>query len=109
MNQMLKQLYWQEIDEARLNFEADPAYQTYFTQSQVLWEGANMPEPLFRLLETSNYLSFAHGFRLGLGLRVWAEGPCGAPRAAEDIRPDEEPVDPAPVCSGGGPKAAFTQ
>lgn len=39
-----------------------------------------MPEPLFHLLDTSNYLSFAHGFRLGLHLDRWAEegrGPTG--------------------------------
>ena len=80
VKQMLQELYWQEIDTARLNFEADPAYQTYFTESQAIWEGADMPEPLFHLLETSNYLSFAHGFRLGLHLGRWAEeghGPTG--------------------------------
>ena len=80
MTELLQTLYWQEIDTARLNFEADPAYQTYFTQSQAIWEGADMPEPLFHLLETSNYLSFAHGFRLGLGLGLRAEeghGPTG--------------------------------
>ena len=73
MNQMLRTLYWQEIDRARLNFEADPAYRDYFTQSQALWEGGDMPEAFFHLLDAGNFLSFAHGFRLGLGLRRWAE------------------------------------
>ena len=31
-----------------------------------------MPQPIFQLLEQSNFLSFAHGFRLGLGLGRWA-------------------------------------
>ena len=73
MVEHLQELYRHEIDQARLNFEADPAYRAYFTQSQVLWEGADMPESLFHLLETSNCLSFSHGFRLGLRLGRWAE------------------------------------
>ena len=36
MEERLKGLYWQEIDRARLDFESDPAYQDYFTQSQAL-------------------------------------------------------------------------
>ena len=74
MEERLKCLYWQEIDRARLDFESDPAYRDYFTQSQALWEGGDMPQPIFQLLEQSNFLSFAHGFRLGLGLGRWAEG-----------------------------------
>lgn len=73
MKQLLQELYWQEIDKARLNFEADPAYRDYLTQSQALWEDQDMPDPIFHLLDTSNFLSFVHGFRLGLELGRWAE------------------------------------
>ena len=72
MTERLKHLYSLEIEQARLNFEADPAYRDYLTQSQALWEGGDMPQPIFQLLEQSNFLSFAHGFRLGLGLGRWA-------------------------------------
>lgn len=73
MTERLKNLYSLEIEQARLNFEADPAYRDYLTQSQALWEDQDMPDPISHLLDTSNFLSFVHGFRLGLELGRWAE------------------------------------
>lgn len=71
MEQRLKELYNWEIDEANLNFDRDPEYQMYYTQAQAFWEGEDMPEPIYRLLDTGNFLSFAHGFRLGALLTGW--------------------------------------
>ena len=64
MKEKLKTLYIQEITQAHLDFERDPEYQTYYTQAEALWEGGDMPVP-------SNFLSFVHGFRLGLKLARW--------------------------------------
>lgn len=75
MERILRELYVLEVDQARLDFEADPAYQTYLTQSEALWQGQDMPEPIFRLLDTGNYISFAHGFRLGLRLASSSQNP----------------------------------
>ena len=68
MKEKLKELYIQEIDLSRLDFDHDPEYQAYYTQAETLWEGGDMPAPLFHLLETSNLISFAHGFQLGARL-----------------------------------------
>ena len=66
-----KELYLQEIERSWLDFDSDPEYQAYYTQAEALWEGGDMPAPLFHLLDTSNFLSFVHGFRLGLKLARW--------------------------------------
>lgn len=71
MEEKLKKLYIQEIDQFHLDFDHDPEYQKYYTQAQLLWKGEDMPDPLYRLLDTANFLSFAHGFRLGMELSSW--------------------------------------
>ena len=71
MEEILKELYIQEIDQSRLDFDHDPEYQAYYTQAEALWEGEELPAALFHLLDTSNFLSFAHGFRLGAQLAGW--------------------------------------
>ena len=71
MKEKLKKLYSQEIDQFHLDFDRDPEYQKYYTQAEALWEGGDMPAPLFHLLETSNFISFIHGFRLGMRLARW--------------------------------------
>ena len=71
MEEILKELYIQEIDQSRLDFDHDPEYQAYYTQAQQLWEGGDIPYSIYRLLDTSNFLSFAHGFRLGMELSGW--------------------------------------
>ena len=70
MNEQLRELYNREA-QFRLDFDSDPEYQAYYTQAEALWEGEDMPAALFHLLETSNFLSFAHGFRLGARLAGW--------------------------------------
>lgn len=72
MEENLKKLYIQEVDQARLDFDGDPEYQAYYTQAEALWKGEDMPLPFFNLLDAGNFLSFAHGFRLGLRLAGWA-------------------------------------
>ena len=71
MNEQIKALYHLETESSRLDFEQDPDYQLYYTQAQALWEGGELPAALFHLLDTSNFLSFAHGFRLGAQLAGW--------------------------------------
>lgn len=72
MEEKLKALYIQEIDQSRLDFDGDPEYQKYYTQAEELWKGEDMPRALYRLLDTSSFLAFAHGFRLGVRLAGWA-------------------------------------
>ena len=72
MEEKLKALYIQEIDQSRLDFDNNPEYQTYYTQAAAIWKGKDMPESFYHLLDTSNFLSFAHGFRLGMQLAGWA-------------------------------------
>ena len=72
MEERLKELYLCEIERAQLDFDGDPEYQKYYTQAEALWEGGDMPYSLYRLLDTSNFLAFVHGFRLGVGLREMA-------------------------------------
>lgn len=72
MEEQLKALYDQEIEQSRLDFDSDPAYQAYYTQAEALWEGGDMPAAVFHLLEISSFLSFTHGFRLGMDLARWA-------------------------------------
>lgn len=71
MKETLKELYIREIERARLDFDSDPEYQTYYTQAEALWEGEDMPASFFHLLDTGSFLSFAHGFRLGAELAGW--------------------------------------
>ena len=71
MEEKLKELYNQEIDQSRLDFDGDPEYQAYYTQAKALWEGGEMPKSFYHLLDAGNFLSFAHGFRLGLELAGW--------------------------------------
>ena len=71
MKELLKELYIQEIDQSRLNFDHDPEYQAYYTQAEALWKGEDMPPAVFHLLEAGNFLAFTHGFRLGARLAGW--------------------------------------
>lgn len=71
MKERLKALYDQEIGQSRLDFDQDPEYQSYYTQAEALWEGGDIPPAVFHLLESSSFLSFAHGFRLGMELAGW--------------------------------------
>ena len=72
MDKQLKEFFFDEQDRGRLSFEADPEYADLLHQSEALFPGGDLPDPIFDLLETANVLSFAHGLRLGLKLREWA-------------------------------------
>ena len=71
METKIRALYKQEIETAQLDFERDPEYQAYYTQAEALWEGADMPEPVYHLLDASSYCAFAHGLRVGMELAGW--------------------------------------
>ena len=71
MEQKIKELYYQEIHSGGLDFDSDPEYQQYLSQSEALWNGEDMPKPYFDLLDHANFLSFAHGVQLGMRLAAW--------------------------------------
>ena len=71
MEETLKELYLREIGQSRLDFDSNPEYQAYYTQAEALWEGGELPAAVFHLLDAGNFLSFAHGFRLGAQLAGW--------------------------------------
>ena len=68
MEETLRELYIRETSRDGLDFDSDPEYQAYYTQTEALWEGGEMPPIFFHLLDTSNSLAFAHGLRTGLNL-----------------------------------------
>lgn len=72
MDKQLQELFIDEQERGRLDFEADPEYSRLLHQSLALFPGGDLPREVFDLLETSNSISFAHGFKLGLRLREWA-------------------------------------
>ena len=72
MNEQLQDFFFDEIDRGRLVFEDFPEYNDLFRQSTALFPDGDLPEPVFNLLEAANCISFAHGLKLGLGLREWA-------------------------------------
>lgn len=74
MTQIIKELYFLETDQARLDFDHDPIYRTYLTQAEEIWKEHDMPKSIFHLLERSNFLSFSHGFQLGMGMTLWGLG-----------------------------------
>ena len=71
MKERLRELYIQEIETSRLDFDSDPEYQKYYTQAEALWEEGEMPNAVFRLLDASDFVAFVHGFRLGAELAGW--------------------------------------
>ena len=83
MEEKLKALYIQEVNQSRLDFDRDPEYQMYYTQAEELWEEGDIPPSIFHLLERSDFLSFACGLRLGLELAEWVrEGRGMHPKAS---------------------------
>ena len=71
MLEKIQELYYQEIQSGDLDFDSDPEYQQYMSQSEVLWNGEDMPQPIFDLLDHANFLSFAHGVQFGMRLAIW--------------------------------------
>ena len=74
MDHYLHELYHTEIDQANLNFDADPEYRAYLTQAEALCPEGALPSEWFRLLDQSNFLSFSHGVRLGMQIILWGMG-----------------------------------
>lgn len=72
MNRQLQEFFFAEQEQGRLNFESFPEYNHLLHQSLVLFPDGDLPAPIFDLLETTNFISFAHGLKLGLQLRKWA-------------------------------------
>ena len=72
MDEQLKEFFFDEQDRGRLIFEDSPEYDGLLHQSLSLFPDGDLPQPIFDLIETASCLSFAHGFKLGLGLREWA-------------------------------------
>lgn len=72
MEEKLKMLYQQEIDQSFLDFDRDPESRVLYTGSGPLGRG-RYAESFYHLLDTGNFLSFAHGFRLGVQLAGWTQ------------------------------------
>lgn len=69
MNEQIRELYINEQDQGRLVYEKFPEYERLLQESLTLFPGEELPEVVFRLLETSNCIAFAHGLRFGLRLK----------------------------------------
>ncbi len=77
----LKELYYYETDQerldfdsdpVRLDFDSDPVYQEKMERALAELETEELSPALFSLLDTANQISFTHGVRLGLRLGLWA-------------------------------------
>ena len=68
----MKELYYYEIEQNRLNFDADPGYQNKLAAALAERQEQELSPALFSLLNTANQISFTHGFRLRLSLAQWA-------------------------------------
>ena len=73
MDKQLQDFFFDEQDRGRLVFEDFPEYNSLMNRSLSLFPDGDLPRPLFDLLETANCISFAHGLKLGLRLREWAQ------------------------------------
>ena len=69
----LKELYYYETDQERLDFGSDPVYQEKMRRALAELETEDLSPALFSLLDTANQISFTHGVRLGLRLGLWAK------------------------------------
>ena len=69
----LKELYYYETDQERLDFDSDPVYQEKMERALAELETEELSPALFSLLDTANQISFTHGVRLGLRLSLWAK------------------------------------
>ena len=72
MNPAIKELYYHETEQERLNFDSDPEYQEKMARALAELRAEELSPALFSLLDTANQISFTHGFRLGLSLIRWA-------------------------------------
>ena len=72
MDKQLKEFFFEEQDRGHLNFERFPEYVDLLHQSVALFPEGDLPDPVLELLETANCISFAHGLKLGLRLKRWA-------------------------------------
>ena len=73
MDEQLKDFFYVEQEQGRLVFEDFPEYNDFLSQSTILFSDGDLPKPVFDLLETANFISFAHGLKLGLRLKRWAQ------------------------------------
>ena len=74
MDKLLTELYYQEVESARLDFDADPDYAQAMARTLQVLPARELPQELLSLVDVSNRLSFLHGFRLALALKEWAGG-----------------------------------
>ena len=73
MNKQLQEFFCNEILQEHLIFEDFPEYNDLMDQCLPLFPNGDLPKPLFDLIETANLISFAHGLKLGLRLKRWAQ------------------------------------
>ena len=73
MDKQLQEFYYDEVERGHLNFEDFPEYNDSMKQSLVLFPSDDLPKQIGQLLDVSNCISFAHGLKLGLKLKAWAQ------------------------------------
>ena len=73
MDKQLKEFFFDEQDRGRLSFEADPEYADLLHRSTALFPDGDLPREIGQLIDTANCISFAHGLKLGLRLKRWAQ------------------------------------
>ncbi len=71
MDQLLQELFYDEIDQGRLVFEDFPEYNDLMNQSVSLFPDGDLPVSISKLLDTANCISFAHGLRVRQRLERW--------------------------------------
>ena len=105
MDKQLQEFFYDQQDRGHLAFESFPEYNNLMDQSLSLFPGGDLPRPVFDLLETANLISFAHGLRLGLGLREWAGRPAQRADTASRVPTPSPAFRGAPAPAGISPRS----
>ena len=105
MDKQLREFFYDQQDRGHLAFEDSPEYVGLLRQCMALFPTGDLPEPIFDLLETANLISFAHGLRLGLGLREWAGRPAQRADTASRVPTPSPAFRGAPAPAGISPRS----
>ena len=84
MDIRLQTFYFSEVESQRLNVETDPEYGRLYAvladhfdqlrQTRDHRDCSALWDEFIQLMDHSDMLCFAYGFRLGLNLAAWAQG-----------------------------------
>lgn len=73
MDKQLQEFFINEIEQGRLVFEDFPEYNDLIRQSLALFPDGDLPQPIGKLLDTANCISFAYGLRVRQKLKEWTQ------------------------------------